>query len=66
SYMQELDEWTDQSVIEPLRYAWAKGPDEAEQVAEGLVRKAIRQKVLESYRNGQQAGPAKRQAYATR
>ena len=51
SFMQELDAWAHQVVISPLL---DKGP-EVEVIAE--VQKAIREKVLQSYRNGQAAGP---------
>ena len=56
--MVELDQWTDENVIEPLSrfdlhdYEW----DEVRTT----VRKAIRAKVLESYHNGQRT-PAKRE-----
>ena len=48
SYMQQLDSWTDETVIAPLL---DNGTDAIER-----VQKAIREKVLESYRNGQGAG----------
>jgi hypothetical protein len=55
-YMAELDQWTDANVIAPL----VSEPDEptAELTDEALdqVRVAIREKVLESYRNGCRAG----------
>jgi hypothetical protein len=35
------------------------GPEEVVTRAQELARKAIREKVLESYRNGQGAGPRK-------
>jgi hypothetical protein len=59
-YMQELDAWTEDQVIGPLIDPDFIDPqeDEAERVAR--VKKAIRQKVLESYHNGQKAGPRKR------
>ena len=57
--MAELDAWTDETVIKPL----AKGLDymrEYEEpasysVAVEQVKKAIREKVLESYKNGLKA-----------
>ena len=52
SFMQELDEWSEINVIEPL-----SNPQLDWDVAVEQVKKAIRAKVLESYRNGQQAGP---------
>lgn len=57
SYMAELDQWTDANVIGPLLYV---GPKEGDQEAViERVKKAIRTKVLDSYRNGQGAGPRK-------
>ncbi len=50
--MQELDAWTDEAVIEPL----VDGGGVETQLE---VRRAIREKVLESYHNGQQAGTRK-------
>jgi hypothetical protein len=52
SFMQQLDAWTDEAVIEPL----LDGGGVETQLE---VRRAIREKVLESYRNGQQAGSRK-------
>ena len=54
SFMQELDRWTEATVIYPL----ADTPNEEfdPQVVEE-IKKAVRTKVLESYRNGQNAGP---------
>ncbi len=51
-YKQELLAWANEAVIEPLL---DKGPD-----AIGEVRQAIWQKVYQSYKNGQAAGPQKR------
>jgi hypothetical protein len=69
-YMQQLDQWTQSVVIDPLYEDWRdveNAPDSAVEdecqqhllktVAE--IKKAIREKVLESYRNGQKAGPYK-------
>lgn len=53
--MQELDRWSEANVISPL-YAGESDPEEWMQAVE-RVKKAIRAKVLESYRNGQVAGP---------
>ena len=55
SFMQELDKWTEQVVIMPLVKPYGEGEveDFDEVVAE--VKKAIRDKVLQSYRNGQAA-----------
>jgi hypothetical protein len=55
SFMTELDRWTDANVISPL-FAGESSPDDWMEAVE-RVKKAIRQKVLESYRNGQVAGP---------
>ena len=57
SFMEKLDEWTRSTIIEPLEYACFKGSDLEVEVAENQVKKAIREKVLESYRNGQSVGP---------
>ena len=55
SFMQELDQWSDSNVIGPLY------PSDADTAnfdgAVERVKRAIRAKVLESYRNGQAAGP---------
>ena len=70
SYMQLLDDWSNENVIDPiwdLASDLARLPDDraeerdqgADQAVLNDVRKAIRQKVLESYRNGQKAGPRK-------
>jgi hypothetical protein len=61
NYMAELDNWIDELVIEPLFAVW-KGQDEAEREPQSYkgvelttygVRRAIREKVLESFHNGQ-------------
>lgn len=62
NYMSELDEWTTDQVIRPLNEFWkAKGGDalDVSDLARttSLIRKAIREKVLESYHNGQKARP---------
>jgi hypothetical protein len=59
SFMASLDAWSDKSVIEPLADAYLNGPEEVIINAQEYARKAIRAKVLESYRNGQAAGPRK-------
>jgi hypothetical protein len=59
SFMTELDRWSETNVIGPL-FASETGEEDWD-VAIGRVKKAIRAKVLESYRNGQVAGP-RRQA----
>ena len=55
SFMQLLDEWTDAAVIQPLVHP-TQFPEEWEKTTEA-VKKRIREKVLESYHNGQAAGP---------
>lgn len=60
NYMSELDEWTTDQVIRPLNEFWkAKGREaldlEALSRTTGLIRRAIREKVLQSYHNGQNA-----------
>jgi hypothetical protein len=80
NYMQQLDEWTQDNVFTPLSEAWEQWNDEsipkadAEQFAEDAmeaVKKAIREKVLESYHNGLRAqqrpsGAGKKPPYAKR
>ena len=65
SYMRQLDDWTDEFVIDPIwDFASETAGKERDQEAHDLlitnVRKDIRDKVLQSYRNGQKAGPYKR------
>ena len=55
SFMQQLDEWTTATVINPLHEAITEGDGGGCDAASEAVKKAIRQKVLESYRNGQGA-----------
>jgi len=55
--MEELDQWTKGAVIDPLYKAWNVGLEDFDQEMFSEVRRAIRAKVLESYRNGQSAGP---------
>jgi hypothetical protein len=62
SFMVELDMWSSENVVSPLYLACMRGPEEAIVEAKEVVKKAIRTKVLESYHNGQAAGP--RKAYA--
>jgi len=66
--MQELDEWIERVVIDQLYHACTYGPEEAVIEAKQLVKKAIRQKVLESYHNGQAAHVSghKQKQYARR
>jgi hypothetical protein len=63
SFMQELDEWAEAAVIEPIYLACQMGP-EMMVTTNVSIKKAIREKVLESYHNGQKAGPSKRRMYA--
>ena len=62
-FMQELDAWIDANVVHPLveadRYEPVGSATSELMLAVDVVKRAIRQKVLESYRNGQQAGPRK-------
>ena len=55
SFMQKLDQWTESNVIGPILTSETDPDDWATAVER--VKKAIRAKVLESYRNGQVAGP---------
>ena len=57
SFMQELDQWTDATILAPL--LWTNEEGETEEVSEHTLKQvkyAIREKVLESYRNGCKAG----------
>ena len=53
SFMQKLDRWTEDSILRPL-FDTDPNQDDWETV-EVEVKKAIRAKVLESYRNGLKA-----------
>jgi hypothetical protein len=59
SFMQELDLWCEATVIGPIMQVSSDPTSEDEEGAKAIetVKRAVRQKVLESYRNGQQAGP---------
>jgi len=57
SFMVELDLWSEANVIGPLMHADPTNKEWDEATAQ--VKKAIRAKVLDSYRNGQAAGPRK-------
>jgi hypothetical protein len=57
SFMQELDQWTEATVIKPLHEAITEGDGAECDATSEEVKRAIRHKVLESYRNGQAAGP---------
>jgi len=66
-YMAELDVWTDSTIIKPLFAVWQRqqqdrdiaAANEAVERAIDEVKKEVRTKVLDSYRNGQKAGPRK-------
>jgi hypothetical protein len=57
----KLDAWSDATIIGPIfqaSRAWYESQDERPYAERAIaVKEAIRQKVLESYRNGQKAGP---------
>jgi hypothetical protein len=59
SYMQELDLWSDTSIIGPLFQAWQQWAEHRNEERYGqavdLIKKRIREKVLESYHNGLKA-----------
>jgi hypothetical protein len=57
SFMEELDQWIDDEVIENLYAIWSNSQDGDMNATGESVKKAIRAKVLESYRNGRAAGP---------
>ena len=57
SFMQELDQWIEEEVFEKLYAIWNRSQDGDMTATAEPVKKAIRTKVLESYRNGQKAGP---------
>ena len=59
SFMQELDQWSSSTIIKPLLDAFNQedGPDSIVVIEQ--IKKTIREKILESYRNGQKAGPSK-------
>jgi hypothetical protein len=69
SYMQQLDDWAEVEVIGPLINPLQADPSQDHEATVAQVKKAIREKVLESYHNGQAAAPAKaykRPSYAKR
>lgn len=57
NYMSALDEWSEAQVFAPLADAYTHGPEEVIVRAKELAKRAIREKVLESYHNGQNARP---------
>ena len=56
--MQELDQWIEAKVVDPLRFGDAPDDPDARSVDDIIdeVHLAIRAKVLESYKNGIKAG----------
>ena len=54
--MQELDKWIETQVIEALQEQWNRAQDGDMTATAEPIKKAIREKVLESYHNGQKAG----------
>ena len=56
NHMQERDRWTEATIIEPLA---AVGDEELYVKLVEQTKKGIREKVLESYRNGQKAGASR-------
>lgn len=55
SFMQELDRWTESTIICPLFASEVDGEDWEPAIER--IKKAIREKVLDSYRNGLRAKP---------
>ena len=57
--MEELDKWTDLNVVGLIVSNAAVFEEDPQRWPDAVaeVKRAIRQKVLESYRNGQAAGP---------
>lgn len=66
SFMADLDQWSEREIIAPLADAYTHGPQPVILSAREMAKKAIRAKVLESYRNGQAAGPQRSRAYGKR
>ena len=64
--MEQLDAWAEENVIGPLVGPQSGGPGEDRNPIIARVKKAIREKVLDSYHNGQAAGPSKGRRYDTR
>lgn len=57
NYMSTLDQWSEEHIIAPIADAYTHGPEEVIVRARELAKRAIREKVLESYHNGQNASP---------
>lgn len=69
SYMEQLDDWAEVEVIGPLINPLMADPNQDREATVAQVKKAIREKVLESYHNGKAAEaprPFKRTGYAKR
>ena len=58
-FMAELDQWIETEVIEALQEQWSRAQDGDMTATAEPIKKAIREKVLESYHNGQKAGQPK-------
>jgi hypothetical protein len=61
-YMSQLEAWINEQVIDPLYQAVGDGDKDAVLPTVEAVTKAIKAKMLESYRNGQ-GSPAVKEAY---
>jgi hypothetical protein len=63
SYMAELDLWTDKTIIRPMLDHFigfdraGEESDEDWNALEAAIKKAVREKTLESFRNGQRTPP---------
>ena len=60
SFMQELDQWIEEEVFENLYAIWNESQDGNMGASPSSVKRAIREKILESYHNGQKAKGGKR------
>ena len=61
SFMTELDQWIETQVIEALQEQCSRTQDGDMTATSEPIKKAIREKILESYHNGQKAGQPKSQ-----
>lgn len=61
-YMSQLEAWINEQVIDPLYQAFGDGDKDAVLPTVETVTKAIKAKMLESYRNGQ-GSPAVKETY---
>ncbi len=63
SFMEELDEWTEKTILAPVLDHFigfdrvGEESDEDWDALNAAIKKFVREKVLESYRNGQKAAP---------